>query len=134
MRKLILLSVILAMVIVISSCEKNDEIIQISLLEKSWIQSYEEKTSEEIEIFRPSNFKEFPLSRYRQFFNFDNNNVCHYSKLAPNDGHFMENGRWKYMDKTNIIKVFNSNYEMLFAFEVIELTDNLLKLKALNEF
>ncbi len=131
MRKLILLTVVFASAMMIASCEKND-VIQVSSLEKSWTQSYEEKISENIEIYRPSDYKDFSLSRYRQIFNFDDNNVCNYLVLAANDGHYMETGSWEYNDKTNIIKIFSSNFEMLYEFEVVALTDNLLKLKATN--
>jgi hypothetical protein len=132
MRKLILLIVISSSILAITGCEKNNEIIQISFLENSWTQSYEEKTSEKIEIYRPSDYKNFSLSRYRQSFNFHDNDVCEYLVLAANDGHYMESGNWEYSEKTNIIKIFNSNSEILYEFEVVELTNDLLKLKARN--
>ena len=132
MRKLILLIVISSSILAITGCEKNSEIIQISFLEKSWTQSYEEKTSEEIEIYRPSDYKDFPSNWYRQIFNFHDNDVCEYLVLAANDGHYMESGNWAYSEKTNIIKIFNSNSEILYEFEVVELTNDLLKLKARN--
>jgi hypothetical protein len=132
MRKLILLIVISSSILAITGCEKNNEIIQISFLENSWTQSYEEKTSEKIEIYRPSDYKNFSLSRYRQSINFHDNDVCEYLVLAANDGHYMESGNWEYSEKTNIIKIFNSNSEILYEFEVVELTNDLLKLKARN--
>lgn len=132
MRKLILLIVISSSILAITGCEKNNEIIQISFLENSWTQSYEEKTSEEIEIYRPSDYKNFSFSRYRQIFNFHDNDVCEYLVLAANDGHYMESGNWEYSEKTNIIIIFNSNSEILYEFEVVELTNDLLKLKARN--
>lgn len=113
------------------SCKKNDEVNNVAFLEKSWTQSFEEKTSDEIEIYRPSDFVDFPLSRYRQIFKFDDN-ACHYLVLAENDGHYMAKGSWEYNDKTNIIKIFSSNSQMIYEFEVVEVTEHLLKMKLKN--
>lgn len=116
----------------ITSCEKDDEDDQIVMLHKTWIESHEEKTSEAIEIYRPGDYKDFPFSWYRQAFNFGDNNQCDYSVLAANDGHYMESGSWEYNDTTNIIQIFNSGSDLIYEFEVVELTHELLKLKAKN--
>lgn len=133
MRKLIHLSVVIISVIVFTHCEKDDDdVIRKSSLEKSWTQSYEEKTLEEIEIYRPSDYKDFPLSRYRQIFNFYENNVCDYLVLAANDGHYMESGSWEFNNQTNIISIYNSEFEVLYEWEVVELKDKILKMRAKN--
>ena len=129
MRNLVLFIVVLTSVMTITSCEKDDEINQLSLLRKSWTHSYEEKALEGVQIYRPSDYKDFQSSWYRQIFNFEDNNECDYYVLAPNDAHFMASGSWDYNDKINIIKVFNSDSEMIYEFEVVVLTDDLLKLK-----
>lgn len=131
MRKFFLFTIVFTSVM-ISSCEQNDVVIQASLLEKGWTHSFEEKTSGEIEIYRPGDYKDFPLSRYRQMFNFEANNVCDYRVLAANDGHHMETGRWEYKKKKNVIRIFNSKSVMIYEFDILELTDNLLKMKAKN--
>lgn len=131
MRKLILLTV-LASVMMITGCEKDDEVNQTSFLKKRWIESFEEKTSEEIEIYRSGAYEDFPPTWYRQAFYFDDNDVCRYSVLAPDDGHYMTTGSWKYDEKTNIIKILNSDSEILYEFEVVGVTNNLLKLRAKN--
>jgi len=132
MSKKIYLAVILASVLMIVGCEKDDEVIKISLIENGWTQSSEEKASEEIEVYRPKGYKDFPASRYRQIFNFYNNNVCEYLVLSENDGHYMESGSWEYDNKTTIIKIFNSDFRMVYQFEVLELSNNLLKMKTKN--
>lgn len=133
MKKPLFLIFVFVLIIMLEGCEnKNDEVAQSSVLKKSWTQSYEEKTSEEIEVYRPSNHIEFPLSRYRQFFKFEENSRCEYLVLAANDGHFEESGIWQYNEETKIITIFNSDSEAIYVFEVIELTDSLLRLKPIK--
>jgi hypothetical protein len=129
MSRLLLLLFLFAFILLGTSCEKNEDATRMPLLEKSWTQSYEESTSESFEVYRPSDYQVFPVSRYRQVFNFKDNHVCAYRVLAPNDGHYMENGSWTYNAVTHRIKIFSPNFSLLYAFEVVELQDNMLKLK-----
>ena len=41
----------------------------------------------------------------------------------------MEKGKWEFDEKTNSIKVLNSDSEIIYEFEIVGLTDDLLKLK-----
>ena len=132
MRKLIILSIVIAAGISITSCNKDNETIQRSLLENSWTHSYEESIPGQIEVYRPTNYKEFPPLRFRQIFNFKSNNLCDYLVLSPNDGHYLKNAFWDFDEKANIIKIYTKNSEVLYRYEVIELRDNLLKIKAIN--
>ena len=125
-RKITIVIISLIMTLSFSNC---NEITPEVSLQKSWSRSYEEEISKEIQIYRPSNYKEFPPSRYREVFEFEANNVCKYLILAENDGHYMENGKWEYNESTKIIKIFNSNSEIKYEFEVVELTNDLLKLR-----
>lgn len=133
MRKRFFLPCVFALFIIFTGCEdEKNEVTLESVLKGSWTQSYEEQTSVEIEIFRHSNSKDFPLSRYRQVFIFEENNQCQYLVLAPNDAHYVESGFWEFDEKSNIIKIFNLNFELLFQFEAVEFTDSLLKLRAIK--
>ena len=132
MRKLIILSIVIAAGISITSCKKDNNTIQRSLLENSWTHSSEESIPGQIEVYRPTNYKEFPLTRFRQIFNFKYNNLCDYLVLLPNDGQYFKNAFWDFDEKANIIKIYNENSEVLYKYEVIELRDNLLKIKAIN--
>ena len=128
-RKIIIVIFSLIMTMSFYNC---NEITPEVFLQKSWSRSYEEEISKEIQIYRPSNYKEFPPSRYRQVFEFEANNVCKYLVLAENDGHYMENGKWEYDESTKIIKIFSSTSEILYEFKVVELTNNLLKLESIK--
>jgi hypothetical protein len=132
MSKLLYLTGLFAAVSMITGCQKDDEVNLISLIQNEWTHSREEQSSQEIEIYRPSNFKEFPLSRYRQIFSFRDNNRCDYLVLAENDAHFMASGIWEYDDKTRIVRIFNSNFELQHEFEIVEIAGNLLKIKPKN--
>jgi len=132
MSKLLYLSGLFAAVLMITGCQKDDEVNLVSLIQNEWTHSREEQSSQEIEIYRPSNFKEFPLSRYRQIFSFLDNNRCDYLVLAENDAHFMASGSWEYDDKTRIVRIFNSNFELQHEFEIVEIAGNLLKIKPKN--
>lgn len=129
MRKLICLPVFFSIMMITISCEKEDEVDPTSLVHQRWIESYEDKTSEEIEIYRAGDYKDFPPSRYRQVFYFNDNSGCKYSILAPDDGHYMANGRWKFNDKTSMITIFNLDSEIIYELEIVDLTNNILKLK-----
>lgn len=132
MRDLILLTIAFVSVMMFTCCEESNDTIQKSMLEKGWTQSFEEKSSEGIEIYRPSDYRDFSISRYRQIFNFYENNICDYRVLAANDGHYMESGSWEFNGQTNIITIFNSKLEVLYEWEVIELKSKVLKMKAKN--
>ncbi len=132
MRKIIAVTLIFIAGIINTSCNENNNIIQSALLNKSWTYSYEENVEDQFEVFRPTNYKKFPPSRFRQVFNFKDNNLCEYLVLLPNDSQYMNNGNWEFDEKTNIIKIYNENSEILCIYEVIELRDNLLKVKAKN--
>ena len=132
MKNLNILPLALIFCMLILGCDKDDEIIQTSFLNMKWIESYEEKTSEEIEIYRPGDHEDFPASWYRQVFIFDDNGELEYSVLAANDAHYMAKGNWEYNEKTKILKIYNSDLEKIYDFEIIELTNQVLKIKANN--
>ena len=129
MKKIIILTLFFAVGLIVAGCKNDHNTIQKSLLIKGWTHSSEESIPGEFEVYRPSNYKEFPASRYRQIFNFRDNDLCEYLVLEANDGHTMKNGNWEFDDKANTLKISNGNSEVLYEFEVIELSDNLLKLK-----
>lgn len=133
MKKLILIPMVLASIIMTIRCDKSKKNeLQSVLLENSWTQSFEEKAADNIDIFRPTDYKEFPIARYRQIFKFHANNVCDYLVLAENDAHYMDKGKWDYDEITNQIKVFNSESDIIYKFEVVELSADLLQLKSQN--
>ena len=129
MRKIIIFTLFFAAGVIITGCKNDHNTIQKSLLKKSWTHSSEESMPGEFEVYRPSDYKEFPASRYRQVFNFKDNNLCEYLVLEASDGHTLKNGNWEFDEKANVLKISNENSEVFYEFEVIELSEDLLKLK-----
>ncbi len=129
-KKNIFTAFIILICLATTSCEEDSNNTQISLLKKSWTNSYEESLYEKsFTVYRPSDYMDFPPSRYRQVFNFKEDDICSYSVLAPNDGHYMSDGIWKFYKSKNIIKIFNKDYDVLYEFKILELTEDILKLK-----
>ncbi len=116
------------------ACKTNDPVNNdySALLIHCWTHSYEENTSENIEVYRHCDYMNFPASRYRQVYNFKENYECEFLVLAPNDAHYLEKGKWEYDENSKIIKILNFDNLVLKEFEINELTDNLLEIKNEN--
>ena len=100
--------------------------IDISELKKQWVHSREEET-DSIQIYRPVNYKDFPPSRYRQVYSFSDSARCEYLVLAPNNGHYFENGTWAYNEDNQILVIFNSSQQIIRKFKVVLLAIDILK-------
>ena len=121
-------------VVLFTHCEQeklSDLDLDLDLIEKSWTHSQEEENENGYSIYRPSDCKEFPPSRFRQHFDFKDNHVCSYLVLSPNDAHYVQEGVWKYDESTNTIKIM-SETEVVFEFQILELDKNILKLRMLK--
>ena len=123
-KKMIILGIL--NVLLFTNCEQED--VNLNKIEGSWFHSQEEDNENGDWTFRPSDYKEFPPSRFRQYFEFKDNNVCSYLVLAPNDAHYIQEGVWKYDESTNIITIMSES-EVVFEFQIIVLNKNILKLK-----
>ena len=101
---------------------------------KEWTSSYEEQTVNDLtQIFRPRDYKEFPLSRYREQLKFTQDSNCSYLVLAPNDAHYFQNGKWSFVNREkNIIEILDSSGAAYKKFQVIELKQDLLKFVGVN--
>ena len=131
MRKDIILTLFVAIGLSITSCSNISKVAHSPMLEKSWTHVTEE-SSEQYDLYRPSDYKEFPPSRFRQVFDFKENGVCEYLFLEPTDRHTMRTGKWNLDEKTNTIKVYDQDSVLLYQFEVVEMGEDILKLKATN--
>ena len=97
-------SVLLILVVILFPAKKKSNPVSsdvdFTYFTTSWTNSFEEETiNHEIEIFRPSNYKEFPKSRYREGLIFAQDSNCSYLVLAPNDGHYFQNGKWSFVNR-----------------------------------
>ncbi|WP_347175167.1 hypothetical protein [Polaribacter uvawellassae] len=115
--------IILGLIMLVSSCSSDDfdlnpeyptEIIN------SWLESYEEDYG----VYRPSDYKTFPDSHYRQYFKFMENNKCEYLVLSPVDAHYIENGFWEFIEDDNSIHIYNQNMELHRTLKVVSISSN----------
>ena len=99
-------------------------------LTASWTNSYEEETaSNSTKIFRLSNYRDFPSSRYREMLIFSQDGNCSYLVLASNDGHYLEYGKWIIVDyDKHIIEILKPSGAHYKNFQVVELSKDLLKI------
>ena len=94
-----------------------------------WMHSYEENPSYESPyFFRPCNFKEFPVSRFRQSFEFMENGDCRWLELADNDAHYFENGTWELNEENMTISVKDKKGNTRFDLKLVEIEKDLLKI------
>ncbi len=116
------------------SCEKDAENITgdkaPSVLKQGWVHSYEEEYNEKpYNIYRPIEYKKFPPSRYRQYLFFEDNDVCVYSELAPDDGIYDKKGKWIFNKDNNSFKILDEKNKIIYNYKIIKLTKNILKVK-----
>ena len=99
-----------------------------SALQKEWKHSYEESASG-IEIYRPSDYKPFPPSMFRQVYNFKADGRCEYLVLHPADAHYMAKGTWNYNPETHYVQIRNEKGEQVVLLEVLDVEKNILKVQ-----
>lgn len=118
-----------AVIISFSACDTIKKVDE-SMLKNSWTHVYEEDT-DGIKIFKPTHSQEFAPSRYRLVLNLKENNQAEYLVLSPNDAHYMEKGTWHYNTDTQQLAIKDNNNNTIHMYEVLEVTDNLLRVKQL---
>lgn len=121
-------SLLLVLIVLLSSGKvscKEDTLNEKNMLIKSWVHSYEEDTDVQM-VYRPIDAREFPPSRYRQVLIFDENNRCRYLVLAPDDGHYFEQGSWYYKETEKTIIIKNAQEEIKYSLKVVRLGSDIL--------
>lgn len=132
MKKILYLAAIIIIgSIILSACARGAASIGGSvpdLLQKEWKHSYEE-SSGNIEIYRPSDYKTFAPSHFRQVYSFKNNGQCDYLVLHPADAHYMTNGTYTYNPDSKIVMVKAKDGKQVVQFEVLELGADIMKIQ-----
>lgn len=124
----------LFLLVVLVSCEEKSNPVSSEVnyeyFYNSWTRSYEEETNNDsIKLFRPNDYKEFSISRYREILIFKQDNSCSYLVLAPNDAHYFQSGKWNLINQEkNIITIFDSTNTIYKNFQITELKQDILKL------
>ena len=126
MKKYLIVLVILN-VVLLTRCEQEKD-YNLDLIKRSWTHSFEEDSADDYLTYRPSNYKEFPPSRFRQCLDFKDNYVCSFLVVSPNDAHYTKEGVWEYDEPASTIKIMDEN-SVLVKFKILELNKNVLRLK-----
>ena len=104
---------------------KSTDKIDINFLIKEWKRSFEEET-DSVQIFRPSDYKEFPPARFRQTYDFMEDYTCKYLVLSPNDAHYFEEGTWRYDSENKILEITTSQNNIVIKYRITNLSEDLL--------
>ena len=94
-----------------------------------WANAFEEEGQDSVQIYRPCATHTFPAARYRNTFTLMENGEVEYSVMADNDAHTTEKGRWTYDAQSKELKILNKQNTLMHEYEVIEMGENLLKVK-----
>lgn len=130
---------VMALLLITASCEKEEISARAEeanpakeVLFGCWIHSWEEdQGNAEGKTYRPCDFKEFPMSRYRHILNLSGDGKCSWLELASNDAHYMKDGIWEFNEKKQELRIMTLTGEQAMIFQVIEIGEDYLKLKNL---
>lgn len=94
-----------------------------------WIDSHEENTiNSKAEMYRPCDYKQFPLTRFRYKITFLKEGKCSWLQLEPNDRQHTMDGTWTYVKSAKTIEVFDSSKKSILKFKIVELQKDRLQL------
>ena len=110
------------------ACSDDLPVIDTSQLQQNWTRSREEETPASPHIYRPSDYKTFPAARFREVFQLQEDGVCTFWVLAPNDAHYFTTGIWQFNQKKNILVIEDQSLDIRYRFKVLELSENLLRM------
>lgn len=125
-----------AFVLIVSACD--DAGLSPNLLtgelQQAWTHSFEEQedVNSTTRIYRKSDSREFAVSRFRDAFEFKSDGTCRYLVLHPADAHYFAEGTYTLDSEEKQLRIFDSQNELVKAFEIVELQEELLIIKALN--
>jgi len=95
-----------------------------------WTDSREENIQgANVSIYRPCDYKDFPMSRYRFRMILQSDSVCSWLVLSPDDGHFMQDGSWTFNEQNNELALYDMKGKKVFRFIITAVDDNILKIK-----
>ena len=84
-----------------------------------WTDSREENApGSKSRIYRPCDYKVFPLTWFRFEMDLKADLSCKWLFLAPDDGHFMKDGTWKYDPVDKSLRIFDLDGGQVEAFVV----------------
>lgn len=130
-RSILLLSIVMSMLI--TACEEPDLTgIRVSAaLPQSWTHAFEEQDNANsgTRIYRLTGSREFAPSWFRDVYEFKADGACRYLVLHPADVHYMADGKYSFDQLNGILSIYDSEDDLVKAFEVIRLETDLLVMR-----
>lgn len=144
MRRAYQLTIVLVVSVVCTDCA-DDRVVRLSPADssysesvdflQSWTRSYEEETDGDyaIQLYRPSDSREFPSSWFRNHYVFSRDGNCEWLVLHPADSHYMEPATWQAdSEDRNLISIHNPVGTEVVRFRILELASDLMRIESLK--
>ncbi len=99
------------------------------LLINDWVHSFEEDAGDNISIYRPADYKEFPISMYRQEYKLLDDGNCEFLVMSGDDAHYFRAGVWQYFEDSKqlyIGEIIGMPFE---AYTIVELTAAIMRVE-----
>lgn len=144
MRRAYQLTIVLVVSVVCTDCA-DDRVVTSSPVNssysesvdflQSWTRSYEEETDGDnaIQLYRPSDSRQFPSSWFRNRYVFGRDGNCEWLVFHPSDAHYMEPATWKadFWDR-NSISIYNPVGTEVVRFRILDLASDLMRIESLK--
>lgn len=99
-------------------------------LTQHWVHSREEEPpNSTVEIYRPNGPRDFPPSRFRMRYIFEEGGTCSWYYLAPDDAHYFRPGSWRVVEN-NVLEIVQGDDTV--HYRVVELTGEVLRLRRID--
>jgi hypothetical protein len=121
----------LSIVLLASTCRTDSKTSvqqqQLNLLTRTWLHAHEEDQGDVL-VYRPNTYN-FPPSRGRTGFAFEQNGLFTQYDIAPTDGVEGRKGQWLVMDEHTLRISLNDKRDPDYLLEIVSLDANLLKVR-----
>ena len=140
MRRIGQCAILAVLCVVCMNCEKHPSNPPVPVAVsadffQSWTRSYEEEAvpSDGIQIYRPSDSRDFPPARFRNRYVFDRDGTSEWLVLHPTDAHYMEPATWEAdADDPMVISIYNPVGTEVVRFEILDLAPDLMRIESLK--
>lgn len=100
---------------------------QLGLLTRTWLHAHEEDQGD-VRVYRPNTYN-FPPSRGRTGFAFEQNGLFTQYDIAPTDGMQGRKGQWAVKDEHTLRITLDDKQEPDYELEIVSLDEKMLKVR-----
>jgi hypothetical protein len=124
--KQVSLGLLLCLLLGVVTCRFREG-TRLQMLQQTWLHSHEEDKGEVL-TYRPNTY-DFPPSRGRTGFTFNDDNTFIQYEIAPTDGLEERLGKWRMATRDQVRVSFEEGSHQDFLLEIITLEPNLLRVR-----